>query len=56
MLNLECQNSLTYQKKEKEGTWYSLINTRQYHIVSIKQKLDMRLFVDFCVFDWIYLI
>ena len=29
---------------------YSLINRRQLHILSIKPKLDMRLFVDFCVF------
>ena len=27
-----------------------LINRRQLHIFSIKPKLDMRLFVDFCVF------
>ena len=29
---------------------YNLINMRQLHIFSIKPKLDMRLFVDFCVF------
>ena len=34
---------------------YSLINMRQLHIFSIKPKLDMRLFVDFCVFTWIWL-
>ena len=37
---------------------YSLINRRELHIFSIKPKLDMRLFVDFCVFPrfpWIYL-
>ena len=34
---------------------YSLINMRQLHIFSIKPKLDMGLFVDFCVFTWIWL-
>jgi hypothetical protein len=29
---------------------YSLINMRQLHIFSNKPKIDMRLFVDFCVF------
>ena len=34
---------------------YSLINVRQLYIFSIKPKLDMGLFVDFCVFAWIWL-
>ena len=29
---------------------YSLINRRQLHIFSIKPRLDMRLFIDFCDF------
>ena len=28
---------------------------RQLHIFSVKPKLDMGLFVDFCVFAWIWL-
>ena len=35
---------------QKSKPLYSLINMRQLHIFSVKPKLDMRLFVDFCVF------
>ena len=31
------------------------LNMKQLYILSIKPKLDMGLFVDFCVFTWIWL-
>ena len=31
------------------------LNMKQFYILSIKPKLDMGLFVDFCVFTWIWL-
>ena len=38
------------QKKKKATSNVQLINMRQLHIFSIKPKLDIQLFVDFCVF------
>ena len=38
------------QKKKKNTSNVQLINIRQLHIFSIKPKLDIQLFVDFCVF------
>ena len=38
------------QKKKKATSNVQLINMRQLYIFSIKPKLDIRLFVDFCVF------
>ena len=39
---------ITENKKKKK---YSLIKTRQLHTFSIKPKVDVWLFVDFCVFS-----
>ena len=43
-------------KLSPSKSWdYSLISTKQLHIFSINPKLDMQLFVDFCVFTRFWL-
>ena len=46
-----CRCSVSNWVQKTYLHWYSLINMRQLHIFSIKPKLDMGLFVDFCVFN-----